>query len=751
MRKLYIEIIDECIDKFRLEEVLTFNFSLLDFSDEVFHNYGRRGQLSTREITLLLSHAQKIVSEFGCESPAVKKLTEYLVDELRDLPSANERLNTILQVIFEDKTPTAVSAITSDDISRFISSLPLKHYWDNSGVIYKKAYNEESFKKLYLYQYWYDERHQRPAEVLCREIAISENATDSDILEPILEEFRHQPFMINAEYFGLEQNDWELYELYGQLYDLLNWGSSNPEGLINYLDSRTQEFTFYNCVFPLVLHGIYYGVAYFDLPANFFEDTHIAAQKLSRILYKGWTYVNHYFPAIIMDAYNSRLISRMTRGNLESADDVVKAVNSKVPFRFCYDRQSGILYYFKFVPGEIEKRLEKFAYAKGLDYNSPTFREKLVALDPAVHSGHLHAIPQNILNQDLIFIFDIYFLPGKEKCLPILESHLGQAAFVLETMKDQREHEISKERNRILDMFAHDAKATQEVLIADLEEGMDSDLAAWQLREQYRKERVMRNYLLGQAGMARNGHSDQQVKEVILPDLFTNVFYKTWRIWLKSRRFRESFERNRHPDLSLSTAASQRELKKFFERYHEQYDQQPDQACLEILRASLKNLSPAAAIKITAPPLLLTEYAFVCAEEILYNLLCNFFKHVAPSPLTGYNECTMEVTATPLAQNVYFRFSFSNSTSIKERFERDLKDLLQYGHEIHGLQIIRFLVEADAGVNPFQLDIRQENYIWHIEIGRECYGCRQNLLVDSGSGRSCGFARDSEKQFRGAV
>jgi hypothetical protein len=408
-------------------------------------------------------------------------------------------------------------------------------------------------------------------------------------------------------------------------------------------------------------------------------------------------------------------------------------VNGKVPFRFCYDRQNGVLYYFKFVPGEIGKHLEKFTCAKALDCHSSTFRERLLALDSAIHPGQLQAIPQKILDQDLIFLFDIYFLPGKEKCLPILESHLGQAAFVLETMQDQRQREVYEERNRILDMFAHDAKTTQELLIADLEEGMDSDLAALQLREQSRKERVLRNHLLGRRSVLGNEPADSPEKQAALQNLFAELFFKTWRSWLRSRRFRESFRRNRHPALRLSPDSSKSEIERFFAAYSQQYPGQPGKACLEILRASFCDLSPSAAIQVVAPPLLLLEHAVIRVEEILYNLLSNFFKHAAPSPLTGYNECAMEIKATPSPQGIYFRFSFSNSTSIKERFEEDLKKLCQYGHEIHGLQIIRYLLEADAGETPPELEMWQEDYVWHIEIGRVCHGCRQNPLVDPGA------------------
>lgn len=734
MRKPYFEIIDDCIDKFRLEDGGTFNFSLLDFSDDVFHNYGRKPPLPTNAVFYLLTHAQNIIDRFGRENPAVKKFADYLAKEIRLFSPPDEMVNAIFEIIFAGKPVSMLSTPTSNHIARFISYLPLKHYWDNSGFIYKKAFEQEQFMGIYLYQYRYDQHHRRPAQVLCREIEIPEEAKHPDILEEKLSAFVEQPFKINAEYFGLESCDDELYDLYGQLFDLLNWGVSNPEGVMNYLDARTEEFSFYNCVFPVVFHGIYYGIAYFDLPAEFFERTRSAAEKLSRILLKGWTYVNHYFPAMILDAYNSRMIGRYTRiKEVTAAEEIIKVVNSKVPFRACYDRQTGALYYLKLAAGEIAKTLESVNLAKALDCASTTFHEWLLAFDPNVHPNQLCTVPQKILGHDLIFLFDLYYLPGKEKCVPILESHLGQAALVLETMKDQREREAYIERTRIFDMIAHDAKTTRELLIGDLEDGIDSDLAAALLQEQSRKEQVLRNFLLRRPNFHGNGQPDQPQKRIILEERFAQLFGKTWRVWLKSRRFRESFRRNARPNLPLSINATKQESECFFREYFQRYPGQPARACIEILRASFCDLSPTASMQVTAPPLLLLEHAESRIDEILYNLLCNYFKHAARSELTGYNECVMRIEAIPTPQSIQFHFVFSNSTSDKERFKEDLRDLWQYKHEMRGLQIIRYLIEADAGETPPQLNLRQENYMWHIEISRECHGCRENALVDSGA------------------
>jgi hypothetical protein len=732
MRKPYYTIIDECIDQFRLEDGRTFNLSLLDFREEVFNNFGRKPPLGPQEITHLLAHAQKIIADFGRENPAVQRVTQFLSKDLRLLPPSDDRVRAIAEIIFEGDSTSRVQGITSNHIARFISLLPLKYYWDNSGAIYKRAYEVERFTSVYLYQYYY-ENHRRPADVVCREIEIPEYETNVEVLEQKLEELARQPFRRNAEYLGLLPEDEMLYDLYGQLFDLLNWGASNPEGIINYLDSRTQAFSFYNCVFPLVFHGIYYGIAYFDLPPEFFSPANNAAVKLRRLLEKGWTYVNHYFPAAIIDAYNSRLISRFTRSDLSVAEDVITLVNSKIPFHFCYDQQNEILYYFKFVSGEIAKFIKKQKYHFELADNLTALRQKLASTGLAVDPDQLHFVHQPILDHDLVFAFDMRLLPGRNKSLPILESHLGQAAFVLETMKDQREYELYEERTRILNMFAHDAKTTQELLISDLEEGMDSDLAALQLREQGRKERVMRNYLLGRHGVLGNEPFNHPEQQINLQDLFVDQFCKSWRGWLKSRRFRESFRRNRHPSLPLSCESSKLEAERFIEQNFQKYSGQPGRACLEILRASFRELSPSAEISVVAPPLILAEHATIRVEEILYNLLCNFFKHAAPSPLTGFNECAIKLNATPAPQGIYFQFSFSNSTSTKERFEEDLKELWRYGHEIHGLQIIRYLLEADAGEIQPELEIWQEDYIWHINIGRVCHGCRQNTLVDPGA------------------
>ncbi len=660
-----------------------------------------------------------------------------MADDLSKLPPAEERVREIFNILFMQEPVPPVASFTSRDLARFVSFLPLKHYWDNSGALYQRTREDEkTFAKVYLSQFSYDEYRRRPSEVLCREIAIPQSVVHPVELEKILGDFHQQRFVPNQEYFGLQPEDEELYNLYGQLFDMLNWGASNPEPISNYLSARAQKFSFYNCVFPVVFHGIYYGIAYFDLPADYFQPTRSAAERMSRMLVKGWTYVNHYFPAIIIDAYNSRLIGRFSREKIESADDLVGLVNSKVPFRFCYDCRQNVLYHFEFQPGNIAKTTHKLPWAAIAKDRPAELSERLAAFDTTVKLDQLFAVPQEILGHDLVFVFDLERLPGLEKCLPILESHLGQAAFVLQTMKDQGERNVFEERNRMLDLFAHDNKTTRELLIADLEEGMDSDLAALQLQEQNFKERVMRDYLLRRPSMYSEDLDEQESKTIILSELFVKLFCKTWRAWLKSRRFRASFRRNRHPDLKLSADSSQHEINEFLQSFLQAYPpQQREHALLDILRNSFVQLSPQARISVEAPLLSLIEHAAFRIEAILYNLLCNFFKHAALSPLTSYNECIMEMSATPKPGLIGFDFKFSNSTSMRERFAEEVKAMMRTGHEIHGLQIIKFLVDKDAGEHLPKFIIRQENHMWHIEIGRECRGCRQNALVDAHSRR----------------
>jgi len=735
MPKLYFEIIDECIDKFRLDEHRTFNFSLLDFRDEVFHNYGLKPPLEPAALTLLLEHAQEYVRRFGMRKPAVQKITDYLYADLKNLPPADEKVREIYQVLFEGRPASTVTHLNSNHIARFVGFLPLKHYWDNSGLIYQRVCEDEtSFSKVYLCQYCYDEQHSRPAEVLCREIEIPQHALNPDLLELTLSEFHEQKFHPNAEYFGLRNEDQELYELYGPLFDMLNWGPSNLETVMNYFESRSKELSFYNCVFPLVLHGIYYGIAYFDLPPDFFRHLREAAETLSRMLVKGWTYVHHYFPAIIIDAYNSRMLARFTRGHVDSTEDVVRLVNSKVPFRFCYDRNAGVTCFFKFTPGGINKELCQIRSRAGMEAHDPSFLASFEQLDAALTSERLYAVSQEILGYDLVFLFDMASLPGKEKCKPILDSHIGQAAFVLQTMKDQGERKVYEERKQLLDMIAHDTKTMHELLIADLQEGMDSDLAALQLEEQHRKERMMWNYLLSQPSkLGEEASEPEEEQPVRLAELFVEAFMRTWRAWLKNRRYRASFRRNRSATFALDGDSPRHEVAAYLQANMQSGSASPEAACLAILRDSFRNFSPYAQIRVEAPPMRLVNEARVRIEAILYNLFSNYFKHAAPSPLTGCHECTMIFSATPSAGGAHLHFEFSNSTSLKERFAEEGRARFRLGHEMHGLQIIKYLIENDAGERPPKFKIRHENYMWHLEIGRECRGCKEDAMVHSDS------------------
>ncbi|MCG3153906.1 MAG: hypothetical protein DKINENOH_00496 [bacterium] len=730
MQRFYADIIDECIEKFRLEEGLSFNFSLLDFRDEVFHNYGLKPPLPEHELRQLLSHAQKYVNEQRQQNPAFTKLKRYLWDDLRNAPE--EEVRALFEIVLDNKPVCSVPHLTSNHLARLVSFLPTKHYWDICGQLYRRACEDESsFSKIYLNHYRYDEAHRRPEEVLCREIDIPSNAIDFYRLRDRFAVLHQKPFKRNDEYFDLQPGDRDLYELYGQLYDLLNWGTSNPAPVISYLDARTQVFEFYNCVFPIVFHGIYYGIAYFALPADYFHRTRNVAEKLSRVLTKGWTYVNHYFPAMIFDAYNSRLISRFTRDHVESVADLLQLINSKLPFHYCYDCDTGTMYAFKLEPGEISKRLEQHRWPAGLAPAAPEFIRRLTALDSRLCLDKLHAVLKTVFGHRLLFIFDWSQLPGREKCLPILESHLGQAVIVLETLNEQAQHKVDEERARMLDMLMHDSKTVREVLIADMMEGMESDLAAQQLIEQSHKERVMRHYLLRRRGDRQEQKLSLNRKPVDLAGVFTDVFCSTWRGWLKSRRFRASFRRNRHPAFGLDADSRRAEVHGFLQAHRQACPDRPAGACLNILRDSFSNLADAARIEVQAPPLLMSEEALLDTEAILYNLLCNFFNHITPSPLTGCQECVMHVAAEPRENGIYFSYDFRNSADTKELFVEDVRALLRYGYEIHGLQILRYLIHLTEGARTPDFKIRLEDYLWHIYLGRERRDCREELLVNT--------------------
>ena len=731
MRKPYFQIIDDCIDQFRLDEKRTFNFALVDFADTVFHNYGHKPVLSQQEVYLLLSHAQEFVSSAGRDNVTVRKLGEFISHSLRVLPRPETKAEAIYEIIFEDRPASDAATVTSDDIARFISLLPLKQYWDNSGVIYRRACcDEQTFSNVFLYQYRYDAPGRRPADIQCREIIIPQHCSDPNEVRGRVDGLMQQNYQINSDYFGLQPYDRDLYNLYGQLYDLLNWGASNPQGVINYVEARAREFSFLNCVFPLVLHGIYYGVAYFDLPSEYFASQQGATECFSRFLDKGWTYVTHYFPSIIMDAYNSRMIDRFTRNSSSATLDIVNVVSSKVPLHSCYDARTGQLFYFQPPSDEIRKELTHEDLALGLKGNTPEFAEAIGRVDSSIHPKNLISIPQQIFDQELYFNFNLPLLPGREKCIPILESHLAQAAFVLETLQFRHEREVFEERSRILDMLAHDEKTTQELLISDLEEGLPSDLAALQLREQSHKEKIMRNHMLSRSAFFRDAEEAHELRPGNLQDMFVQLFCKVWRVWLKSTRFRESFRRNRQPSFALTSETPREVVEQFLSKYFSPETTCRMQACLALLRDTFEEFSGHSDIEIIAPPLLLTEFTRVRIETVLYNLLCNYFKHAAVSRLTGKNECSLRLVAEPAQNHVDFKFSFSNSTLIKERFSEDLAALTLPGHQVNGLQIVRYLIESEPGEKPPYLSILHENYVWQIEIVRECRGCRQIPMVN---------------------
>lgn len=114
MQRSYADIIDECIEKFRLEEGLSFNFSLLDFRDEVFHNYGLKPPLPEHEMRQLLSHAQKYVNEQGRKNPAFTKLKSYLWNDLRN--TSEQEIKALFEIILENR-PVSSSHISLPVIS----------------------------------------------------------------------------------------------------------------------------------------------------------------------------------------------------------------------------------------------------------------------------------------------------------------------------------------------------------------------------------------------------------------------------------------------------------------------------------------------------------------------------------------------------------------------------------------------------------------------------------------------------------
>lgn len=148
MQRFYAEIIDECIEKFRLEDGLTFNFSLLDFRGEVFHNYGLKPPLPEHDLLRLLTHAQKYINEEGRQNPAFPKLIDALAD---DMSRSDEAARAVYEVVFENRPASTLPPVTSKHIARLVSFLPTKHYWDNSGLIYRRACQDETnFSKIYL-------------------------------------------------------------------------------------------------------------------------------------------------------------------------------------------------------------------------------------------------------------------------------------------------------------------------------------------------------------------------------------------------------------------------------------------------------------------------------------------------------------------------------------------------------------------------------------------------------------------------
>jgi hypothetical protein len=733
MKRHFYAIIDDCIDWFRSEIDRIINLCLLDFCHEVFHHHGRKSELTPAQIRLLLSHAQAIVRKFGFDSPEVNKLGSYIEYDVKRLQVYEPELAEIFAFVFQGKALSPAVALSSPNIERLISLLPVKEYWDNSGVIYQRRHIEDTFEKAYLWQFKYEVQQRKPAEVKWREIEIPANISAAEVVETKLRELETLPYRLGADYFRLREEDERLYDLYGQLFDLLNWGATNPANIQNYLDVRAKTFELNLFYFPIVFQGIYYGIASVDLPSDFFVTTRSAAEKLCKIISKGKMFVNYYFPSLIMDAYNSRLINRFSSANFESVWEVVNAVSVKVPYHFCYDRKRGDLYYFEFSPEVIGKRLKVKQLSAGLSPNSGAFRENLAALSPALHVEQVNTLEQTILGNDLVFVFDVHFFPGKKKVLPILESHLGVAAHLLETLKARHQRDLVEARSRLLDTFAHEEKTSMELLIADLEDGLDPDLAVHELRRVMRAKAIMRNRLLRQLNTSGGNGGHEMALQVNFQDMVVELFCKAFRVWLKHSRFRQSFERNRHPDLPLSPASTKAEAEAYFKAFFGRYPEK-DWACLEILRHGFDNLSSGASFRIDNAELNMLEHAQIRLQEILYNLFCNFFLHVAASPITQRIECNFEIQAIPSDQSAMFKFALSNSTSLRERFRQDIQKILIPGNQGKGLQIISDLL-LPANGERYDMKICHENYIWNINIERECRGCSclQNQMVFSDS------------------
>lgn len=721
MKRHFYEIIDDCIDGFRNEIDRIINLCLLDFCHEVFHHHGRKSNLTMNQITLLLESAQAIVRNFGFGSPEVMKLAGYIESDVKGLQAYEPEIAEIFAFVFRGKPLTSAVALHSNDIARLISLLPVKEYWDNSGVIYQRRHIEDTFENAYLWQFQYEVRQRKPAEVKWREIEIPANTYAVDAVASKLRELQGLPYRLGADYFCLREEDQRLYDLYGQLFDLLNWGATNPEHIQDYLNVRAKTFELNLFYFPIVFQGLYYGIASVDLSPDFFATPQNAAEKLSKILAKGKTFVNHYFPSLIVDAYNSRLINRFSLANFSLLQEVVNAVSVKIPFHFCYDRRRGELYYFEFSSEVIGKRLKVKPVPVGLQPHSEEFLNHLIALSPDLHREQVCTLEQTILDNDLIFIFDVHYFPGKKKVLPILESHLGVAAHLVETLKDRHQRDLVEARSRLMDTFAHEEKSSMGLLIADLEQGLASDLAAQELRRGMRAKAIMRNRLLRQFNDTGTNGSREMTLQINFQDLAVAFFCKAFRVWLKVTRFQQSYERNRHPQLQLTNQSTRADAGHYFKRFFEQY-QEKDRACLEILRHSFANLSPEASFKIENTPMKVLEHVEIRLQEILYNLFCNFFLHAAVSPLTHHLECNFNLQAIPSERGVVFKFSLGNSASTRERFRQEIQKMTIPGSQYKGLQIIKELV-VPINDEHFAMDIVHENYIWHIHIERECLGC----------------------------
>jgi len=730
MKRHYLEIINDCIDWFRRDVDRIISLCLLDFGHEVFSHYGRKSELRPDQIRLLLENAQNIIRKFGFNSSEVKQLAQYIADDIKHLQVYWPVLGDIFEYVFHGRAAYPAMPIHSNDVAHLISLLPVKHYWDNSGVMHQRRYLEGVFENAYLWQFKYEVHQRKPAESKWREIELPVNTNDPQALEKKLNELQEMPYSLVADYFSLREEDQRLYDLYGQLFDLLYWGATDPENIDSYLEVRDKPFEINLFYFPIVFQGIYYGIASLDLPGDFFATTPGAAEKLSRIIAKGKTFVNYYFPSLIMDAYNNRLFNRFSQTDLKSVAEVVNAVSIKVPFHFCYDRKHGHLYYFEFSLDYIGKRLKSKPLSPELEPNSKEFIRHLLALDPDFHIDRMRCLKQTILDNELVFIFDVHYFPGKDKVLPVLESHLGAADNLLETLRDRHQRDLVETRSRLLDTFAHEEKTSMGLLIADLEDGLESDVAAQELRRMVRTKTLMRNRLLRKLNEPNNGDKSEKNIRVDFQDMVAEFFHKAYRAWLKNRRFRPSYQRNRNPELRLSPASTRNDAEIFFAEISARYPEK-DRACLEILRQSFINLSPEASFQIEKFNLSMQEHAQVRLQEILYNLFCNFFLHLAPSPVTGHIECKMNFRVTTSGKGVIFKFSLSNSTATREHFQHEIKKLLMVGGEFKGLQIVHHLLSLQANGELHDMRISHENYVWQIEIERECRGCIQNQMVDT--------------------